>query len=132
MAESCSVLHVDDDGDIRLIVEMALRLDDGMCVRSAANVDEALAIVQGAPGFRPGIILLDERIGSDTGIALLGRIRAMRRFACTPVIFLTARAMPKDVAAMIAAGALGVLTKPFNPLTLAREIRELVSSQATA
>ena len=104
MREMCPVLHVDDDSDIRLIVDMALRLDNGMRVRSIATIEEALATLLGDTDYRPGVILLDQRIGGATGMELLGRIKSIARLAKTPVIFLTARAMAKDVEAMTAAG----------------------------
>lgn len=45
-----------------------------------------------------------------------------------PLIFLTARLREREHARMRAAGAAAVLHKPFNPLTLARELRAALAS----
>jgi two-component system, OmpR family, response regulator len=130
MAAPASILHVDDDPDIRLIVDMSLSLDRGLRVSSASSATDAIAALERPGAARPDLVILDYRIGAADGLDLLGRIRAIPGAARIPVIFLTARAMPKDLSAMIAAGAAGVLTKPFNPLTLAREVRRLMGGRA--
>jgi DNA-binding response OmpR family regulator len=43
------------------------------------------------------------------------------------VIFLTAKAMRSEVEQLMQSGATGVLTKPFDPMTLASQVRAILS-----
>lgn len=118
------ILCVDDDPDIRTITAMALGLDSGMTVRSAGSAAEMMAIL-GEEGRCPDAILLDVMMPDTDGLGALARIRA---HGCTdvPVIFMTARARQADIDTYLAAGAVGVIVKPFDPLGLAAELRRLI------
>jgi two-component system, OmpR family, response regulator len=58
------------------------------------------------------------------GAEVLAALRADERHSHRPVLFMTASLMPQHTASLIAAGALAVLPKPFDPLTLADSVRE--------
>jgi len=119
------VLYVDDDPDIREAAELCLRMDPDIEVQVADSGAAALALLAtDAP--RPDVVLLDVMMPQMDGPALLAAIRA-RPGAQPPAIFMTARAMPEERARLMALGAVGVITKPFNPLGLAAEVRGLVS-----
>ncbi|OYY06390.1 MAG: hypothetical protein B7Y70_16475 [Rhizobiales bacterium 35-68-8] len=47
-----------------------------------------------------------------------------------PVVFITARTQAHEIAQFRALGAVGVIAKPFDPMTLAREVRALLSASA--
>lgn len=126
MVDACPILHVDDDAEIRLIVEMALQLDPAFRVQGASGSGEAMAIVVAADARPPVGILLDYMMPDGTGIDLMQTIRAVPAFARTPFVFLTARVSAKDTDRMLEAGAIGVLAKPFNPITLAGDVRRLL------
>ena len=115
MPDNCAILHVDDDADIRLIVAMSLRLDSEIHLRTVATVGEALDALQGRDPFHPDAIIIDYMIGKSSGIDLLRRIREVPTVAAIPILFLTARMLRDEVAAMIAAGADGILAKPVQP-----------------
>lgn len=116
------VIYVDDEPDIRIIVEMALALDPGLDVRIAPSGHEALDII--AAGFVPDIALLDLMMPEMSGKDLLAHLRDMPQFARLPVLFITANARQADVDRYMHEGADGVITKPFDPLSLARNVRE--------
>jgi two-component system OmpR family response regulator len=120
------VLYVDDDADIRTIVRMALSLDPAMTLTEAASGTEALALVAG--GLVPDVAVVDVMMPGMTGPALMEALHARPVTAALPVIVMTAKARPADVAAYRARGATGVISKPFDPLTLAGEIRALVGA----
>lgn len=115
------VLYVDDDDDIRHIVELALGLDPGINVRIVSSGAEALVELDRSGA--PDVILLDVMMPVIDGPMLLGLLRERPDTANTPVIFMTAKTRPADVADYRARGAIGVVMKPFDPVGLADEIR---------
>lgn len=120
------ILYVDDDPDIRTIVEMALGLDPGVAVQVAASGEEALALAgKGAP---PDVALLDVMMPGMDGPTLMDRLHDQPHNRDVPVIFMTARARRADVDAYRDRGAIGVIVKPFDPIRLVAEIRALVEA----
>jgi two-component system OmpR family response regulator len=122
MADRLKVIYVDDEPDIRTIVEMSLALDPDLDLRIAASGREALAMISG--GFTPDIALLDLMMPEMSGHELLQHLRQVPAFAALPILFVTASARQADVDRYIADGADGVITKPFDPLAMARLVRE--------
>ena len=102
---------------------MALELDGGIEARAAASGPEAMAMLEG--GFRPDVVLLDVMMPGKDGPAVLAELRA-RGFRM-PVIFITARAQAHELAHYLKIGAEAVITKPFDPMTLALELRAVMA-----
>lgn len=119
-----SILYVDDDPDIRHIVELAFALDPAMELRCAQDAAEALALLQ---EWLPDAAMLDMMMPGVDGLALLKRLRVTPLTAALPVIFVTARSRPADVAGYLSRGARGVIVKPFDPLLLAGQVRALLT-----
>ena len=120
------ILYVEDDVDIRTVAKLALEAVGGFTVEVAASGDEALIRVR---EFAPDLLLLDVMMPGMDGPATLRVLRAGSDAENVPAIFMTARALPGEVAALKALGALGVITKPFDPMTLADQIRTLWEAQ---
>jgi two-component system, OmpR family, response regulator len=120
------VLHVDDDAEIRIIVELSLSLDSKISVTSASSASEALEYLQNSDNPLPSILVVDYYIGVTTGIDVLVSLRRDPRLKSVPAIFLSARVTKGEIEHMLRAGAIGVLAKPFNPVTLAHEMRALL------
>ncbi|MCB9508255.1 MAG: response regulator [Myxococcales bacterium] len=116
------VLLVDDDSDIRLVGELALAAVGGLETHLADSGHEALRI---ARDVGPDLILLDVMMPKMDGPATLAALRADPSLATIPVAFCTARAQQHEVEALRALGAIGVIAKPFDPMTLAAQAREL-------
>jgi CheY-like chemotaxis protein len=114
------VLHVDDEPDIRDLVEISLGLDPGLAVRSCASSEEALTVVC---EWSPHLILVDVTMPGLDGPAMLARLRARPETASIPVVFMTARAQTKELEWFKALGAIGVIAKPFDPMTLSEAVR---------
>src|ERR1700724_2460135 len=118
---SLRVLHVDDEPDIREVVELSLGLDPELAVRSCASGRDALAA---AADWPPDVILLDVMMPVMDGPATLARLRESPRTADIPVVFMTARAQTRELEHFRSLGAAGVIAKPFDPLTLAGMVRQ--------
>jgi two-component system OmpR family response regulator len=112
------VLYVDDEPDIREIAEMSLSLDPDFDVRTAGSGAEALDL---AAQWQPDIILLDVMMPVIDGPAVLVRLRNMA--IGTPVVFVTARAQRSEIQSFATLDAKGVIAKPFDPVSLAAQVR---------
>jgi signal transduction histidine kinase/HPt (histidine-containing phosphotransfer) domain-containing protein len=119
-SKSLRILHVDDEADIRAVVEMSLGLDSHFTTRNVESGKEALAI---AAEWMPDIILLDVMMPAMDGPATFARLRADKRTAGIPVVFMTARAQARELEPLNSLGAMGVIDKPFDPMTLAAVVR---------
>ncbi len=114
------VLHVDDEPDIREVVELSLGLDPDLVMRSCASGEEALAVSEAWP---PDIVLLDVMMPVMDGAATLVRLRENPRTAGIPVVFMSARAQSHELDLFRSLGVVGVIPKPFDPMTLAASVR---------
>lgn len=121
-----NVLHVDDEPDIREVAALALEMDPDMAVRSASSGQEALDWL--ASGYEPDVILLDVMMPALDGPGTLERLRQMPQHVSTPVIFMTARAQSHELDRFLGLGAIAVIIKPFDPMTLARQLRDHLAS----
>jgi CheY-like chemotaxis protein/HPt (histidine-containing phosphotransfer) domain-containing protein len=117
------ILHVDDEPDIREVVELSLGLDSAFVTRSCGSGKEALAV---AAEWLPDIILLDVMMPVMDGPATLAQLRGNARTSSIPVIFMTARAQAREVDRFRSLGAVGVIPKPFDPMGLAAALRSYV------
>jgi two-component system, OmpR family, response regulator len=118
------VLIAEDDPDIMALIALALGRFGGMAVTCCADGRAAL---EGVTSVWPQLVLLDVMMPELDGLETLARLRADPRTATIPVVFLTARVQPQDRELYLARGALGVIAKPFDPLTLARQLRRLLA-----
>jgi two-component system OmpR family response regulator len=123
------VLYVDDEPDIREVGSMALELDGSMEVSPASSGPEALSLLEG--GLRPDAILLDVMMPGMDGPAVLAELKKRPELAQIPVIFITARAQAHELARFESLGAIGVITKPFDPMTLSIELRAVLARAKT-
>jgi CheY-like chemotaxis protein len=117
------VLLVDDEDDIRTIGNLSLSRVGGWQTVLASSGAEA---VTKAAAEQPDLILLDVMMPGMDGPTTFGRLRADPATAATPVIFMTAKVQKQEVARYLELGAVGVIAKPFDPMTLPGEIRRLV------
>ncbi|WP_267387565.1 response regulator [Sphingomonas sp. GC_Shp_3] len=117
-----NILYVDDETDIRTIVALAFRLDPGLDVKMAESGPDALRIVD-AGGWKPDIAMIDMMMPDMSGADLLSALRMRAGLEALPVLFVTASARPDDIRAYLDLGANGVITKPFDPMSLARTVR---------
>ncbi|EAR50325.1 two-component response regulator [Oceanicola granulosus HTCC2516] len=119
------ILHVEDDEDIREIAKLSLEMTGEFELMQCASGPEAIAA---APGYAPDLLLMDVMMPGMSGEQLLAELRKLPGFADTPAIFMTARAQPTEVKALRDQGALEVIVKPFDPLSLATQIQDILAA----
>jgi CheY-like chemotaxis protein len=116
-------LIVDDENDTLRIAQLSLSRIGRMEVFEASGGAEGVRI---AEAEMPDVILLDVMMPGMDGPATLAALRGNAVTAGIPVIFLTAKAMSSEIERLRGIGATGVLTKPFDPMTLATQVRALL------
>ncbi|SFS86143.1 response regulator [Brevundimonas viscosa] len=125
MSELC-ILHVDDDQNIRALTALAFELSGDARVHSAVSGADALRLL--ADGLQPDLLLLDVMMPDMDGPALLAEIRGMSK--SMPAIFMTAQTQDHEIARLLGRGAIGVVIKPFDPLTLGDQVRGMLRGSA--
>lgn len=123
MSELRKVLLVDDDKDIRVIGQMSLADVGGMETVLAGSGEEALAV---AAAEQPDVIMLDVMMPGMDGPTTFRRLREEPATASIPVVFMTAKIQRHEVQRYLDLGAIGVIGKPFDPMGLPAELRDLV------
>lgn len=121
------VLHVDDEPDIREVVELAFGLDPSFETKSCASGAEALAL---SVAWAPDLILLDVMMPVMDGPGTLERLKENPLTSAIPVIFMTARAQTRELDHFRSLGAIGVIAKPFDPMTLAAAVGDQLRNSA--
>jgi two-component system, OmpR family, response regulator len=109
------ILLVEDDRDVQIVASMSLAEVGGFEVCVCGSAAEAL---KAAPGFAPDLILMDVIMPGVDGPRALSELRLAPKTASTPVVFLTGRIQPAEVARYRGLGCLDVIPKPFDPATL--------------
>jgi CheY-like chemotaxis protein len=123
------ILLVEDDKDIASLVAMVLGEGSGYSVKACASAPQAF---EAAEAFRPDLILLDVMMPEADGLSTLRGLRRLPATRETPVVFLTAMVAPSDLASYESLGSLGVIAKPFDPLTLADTLERLWGRRGAA
>lgn len=123
------VLLVEDDTDIQKVIRMALKVRGVSEIITTDNGEECLAV---AGQVMPDVILLDVMMPLLDGYETCRRLKADPATQGIPVIFLTAKAQHFEVRQGLETGAIGYLTKPFDPMTLHEQILSLLRRQEGA
>ena len=116
------ILYVEDEANIRTIAVTVLEAVGGFEVVACSSGKEALAA---APGANADLILLDVMMPEMDGPATLAALRAIPQTAQTPAIFMTAKVQQSEILHYKSMGALEVIAKPFDPMTLSAQIVEI-------
>lgn len=116
------ILYVEDEPLVQTIAKVALVKMGGFELRICDSGEEALKLVK---AFAPQLILLDVVMPGLDGPATLQRLRQDPDTAVIPVVFLTANTDPKEIAHYMALGVLDVIGKPYNPMNLAEQVRQV-------
>lgn len=117
------ILYVDDEPDVREIAELSLSLDPEFEVQTAAGGAEALERIA---EWQPDLVLLDVMMPGMDGPAVLSRLREDPETAGLRVAFVTARAQKSEIQNFATLDAIGVIAKPFDPISLAGQVRALL------
>lgn len=121
------ILYVDDEPDIRTIAGMSLKhakYDVTLC-------ESGKRAMEIAPALKPDIILLDVMMPDIDGPTTLAWLQNQEALSRIPVIFISAKVQKNEVADYLKLGAIGVINKPFDPLTLGKDVHTIWSNWQT-
>jgi diguanylate cyclase (GGDEF)-like protein len=121
------ILYVEDEPDIRQVAQMALEGVGGFTVHACSSGAEALSVL---PQFKPDLILLDVMMPGIDGPTTLARLRELPGAEGIPAVFMTAKVQPHEIAELKAIGALDVIPKPFDPMTLSQTVGSIWARSA--
>ena len=115
-------LCVEDEPDIQAIAKRTLETVGGFTIETSSSGKGAL---MKATAFAPDLILLDVMMPGMDDPETLHALRALPGFEATPVIFITAKAMASEIQKYKGLGALEVIPKPIDPMTLSDQIKAI-------
>ena len=122
MNDKC-ILLIDDEETIQEVVQVGIEIETGWQVAIASSGLEGIAV---AASQQPDAILLDVMMPEMDGISTLSQLKANTKTRSIPVIFLTAKTQAADKNLFQSLGVVGVITKPFNSMTLASRIARML------
>jgi two-component system OmpR family response regulator len=118
------ILYAEDEPDIQQMVSLALEMVGGFTLMVC---NSGLAAVNEIEDFEPQLLLFDMMMPGLDGPGALKQIRELKAYRNTPVIFMTAKVQPDEVKSYLDLGAVDVIAKPFDPMTLADQIQKVWS-----
>jgi CheY-like chemotaxis protein len=121
------VLLIDDDPEVREVAQISLELMAGWQVLAAESGAEGVAR---AAAEQPDVILLDVIMPDMDGPATLAALRAAAATRHIPVVLLSGTVHDAEAAHYERLGAVGVIGKPFDAITLADQIAGLLGWEA--
>ena len=122
MSELNKILYVEDEPDIQAVASIALKDVGGLTLEICSSGKEALAK---AADFKPELLLLDVMMPEMDGPSTLEALRKLPETSNTPAIFMTAKVQTHEVEHFKSIGAIDVVAKPFDPMTLAQTLRNI-------
>jgi len=118
------LLIVDDEADIRDVIQVSLEEFAGWEVITAASSKEGLLTVQTGHW---DAILLDVSMPDQDGLSMFEKLQADSFTKTIPVVLLTAKVLPSDHRRFAEIGVMGVIAKPFNPVTIWQQIAQILA-----
>lgn len=122
------ILYVEDEPDIQTVALMALETIGGFTVRACSSGQEA---IDAAPAFEPDLVILDVMMPGMDGPATMESLRKLPATANVAMIFMTAKVQSHEVERYRAMGAVDVIAKPFDPMSLADQVQAIWERQHT-
>ena len=121
------VLVIDDSEVIRHLITINLELE-GFEVVTAVDGQDALDKIH---EVQPDVITIDVKMPRMDGLDTVARLRADPRTAGLKIAMVTASAQEVDLRRGETVGVDAYVTKPFDPESLVRTIRDLVERKAS-
>lgn len=116
------VLCIDDDDNILEIVALCLETVGSQKVTLCASGHDGIEM---ARRVKPDLILLDVMMPGMDGLNTLAGFKECPDLVGIPIVFMTARTQPAEIEDYLKTGAAGVVSKPFNPMTLFSDIHKI-------
>jgi CheY-like chemotaxis protein len=121
-----SVLIIDDEQDIREVIQAALEDLAGWRVSLADSGSQGILQAKTEP---PDAILLDVSMPEMDGFDCFHQLQADPITRAIPVVLLTARILPSDRRQFAEIGVAGIIPKPFNPITIWNQVAQILKWQ---
>lgn len=122
MKELKKILYAEDERDVQTIVEISIWSMSNYTIKICDNGKILLDCVE---DYNPDLILLDVMMPEMEGVTTLKNLQSNEKTKDIPVVFITAKAQTQEVESFNASGVIGVITKPFDPMSLCSTIKEL-------
>ena len=119
------ILYVEDEPDIQTVALMALETVGGFTVNACSSGQEA---IEAAPEFGPDLVILDVMMPGMDGPATMEALRKLPATADVDIVFMTAKVQSHEVERYLGMGAVDVIAKPFDPMTLAEKVQAIWDS----
>jgi two-component system, OmpR family, response regulator len=116
------ILYAEDEDDIREIAVLAIETIGGFECATCSSGVEVIAL---AHSFAPQLILLDVMMPIMDGPSTLQALKKDPQLKQIPVVFLTAKIMTEEINHLRTMGAINVIGKPFDPITLSAQIQTI-------
>ena len=113
------ILIIDDEDDIREVAQVSLEMIGNWAVLTACSGQEGLTKAAAA---QPDAILLDVMMPDMDGPSTFQQLQQIPALCHIPVILMTAKVQASDQRRFARLGVQGVISKPFDPLTLADQV----------
>jgi len=119
------ICYVEDDEDIQRIVRISLEKVGKMTVEV---ISDPLLAIERIAAFKPELVMLDWMMPGMDGPTLFRKMRETPEVRDLPVVFITAKASPRELDELRTLGAVGTISKPFSPKDLPGQLRAIWSS----
>jgi CheY-like chemotaxis protein len=117
------ILIIDDEDDIREVAALTLEATAGWDILTANGGAEGIRV---ASESKPDAILMDVMMPGMDGPTTFRQMQLDPELASIPVLLLTAKVQGVDQRRFAGLGVAAVLFKPFDPLTLASQVSEVL------
>lgn len=122
MKELKKILYAEDEQDIQSVVEMVVQTLSDYEIKFC---DNGKILLEEYADYQPDLIMLDVMMPELDGPSTFNELKKNEKSKDIPVIFITAKAQTQEVESYLERGAIGVITKPFDPMELCGAIKEL-------
>lgn len=122
MKELKRILYAEDEPDVQTVVEITIQTMSNYEIKVCSNGKLLLDCVE---EYNPDLILLDVMMPEMDGPTTFKHLKQDEKTKNIPVIFMTAKAQTHEVETFKQSGAIGIVTKPFDPLILCTEIEKI-------
>ena len=121
------ILYAEDEADIQEVAVLALETVGGFNMKVCNTGKEALDAVT---EYKPDLLLFDVMMPGMDGPSAFQEIRKIPGFESIPVVFMTAKVQPEEINNYKKLGAIDVIPKPFDPMSLSDTIRDIWNKQS--
>jgi DNA-binding response OmpR family regulator len=128
MSKLNKIAYVEDDEDLRFLVQMSLEQKSDYIVKTYKS---GYVFLSNINEFQPDLILLDVCMPDLDGVSLFLKIKEIPNLKTTPVVFFTAQLNPKNMSLYTSLGVKKIIAKPFNPIDLGDLLNSLLQNIET-